>query len=357
MPQAGFAPAPAKPALQRIPWTAGKPGVVAGQAGEHAPYRIGLSVVPLKSSFGRSSFVALVSHAPLATFGYRRHRNYLPVPGVEQSEGTHMFNRKTLVLSAVGSMFLMALTANAQEALPGTINCSEGQLTLDGQALAADDAGVKVLNPGQTLQTGQGRAEVLLTPGVYVRLGENSTLKMESLSATDVKVELMRGEAVVEVDQVDKNRRLELIDTGADAHLDRSGVYRFSASDPAIAVYDGKVRVEDDRRGIELSRGEELPLSGAALKPRKFDRAGTDAVYAWSEKRADYASQVSEWTGEELLGLDGRPSYAEGWYWSPWFKSWAFIPMKGFVLTPFGYGLYAPQAPHFLTPVFGDFRN
>jgi hypothetical protein len=161
-----------------------------------------------------------------------------------------------------------------------------------------------VLNPGQTLQTGQGRAELLLTPGVYVRLGENSALKMDSLSASQVKVELMRGEAVVEVDQVDKNRRLDLIDKGADAHLDRSGVYLFNASDPAIAVYNGKVRVEDDRRGIELGRGQELRLNDAALKPQKFDRAGTDAVYAWSGKRAGYASQVSEWTGEALLGLE-----------------------------------------------------
>jgi len=27
------------------------------------------------------------------------------------------------------------------------------------------------------------------------------------------------------------------------------------------------------------------------------------------------------------------------------------------VLTPFGYGLYAPHVPHFSPPVFGDFRN
>ena len=268
-----------------------------------------------------------------------------------------MLSRRQAIVFAVGSMFLTVLVLNAREVLPGTINCSEGQLTVDGQAVAANNSGTAVLNPGQTLQTGQGRAELLLTPGVYVRLGENSALKMDSLSASQVKVELMRGEAVVEVDQVDKNRRLDLIDKGADAHLDRSGVYLFNASDPAIAVYNGKVRVEDDRRGIELGRGQELSLNDAALKPQKFDRAGTDAVYAWSGKRAGYASQVSEWTGEALLGLDGRPQYAEGWYWSPWFNSWAFIPMKGHVLTPFGYGLYAPHVPHFSPPVFGDFRN
>jgi hypothetical protein len=51
------------------------------------------------------------------------------------------------------------------------------------------------------------------------------------------------------------------------------------------------------------------------------------------------------------------PATPDSWYWSPWFKSWAFVPEKGRVLSPFGYGLYAPQAPHYLPPVFADFRK
>jgi hypothetical protein len=116
--------------------------------------------------------------------------------------------------------------------------------------------------------------------------------------------------------------------------------------------------VEDDRRGITLGPGQELLLNGPnGLRPQKFARAETNPVYAWSRERAGYASQVSEWTGETLLGLDGQQKYSDGWYWNPWFKSWAFVPEEGRVLSPFGYGFYAPQATHYLPPVFADFRK
>jgi hypothetical protein len=242
--------------------------------------------------------------------------------------------------------------SNAQEAPPGTLNFAEGQVALGGQSVA----GTEVVGEGQVLETQQGNAEVLLTPGVYLRVGEHSSVKMDSVSDSGIKVELVSGEALVEMDQVDRYRRLDLIDKGADAHLDASGVYLFKTADPAINVYRGKVRVEDDGRGIVLSSGEELSLDSPSRKPQKFDRTTAFALYTWSERRAAYASQVSEWTGESLLGLNG-PSVAAGWHWNPWYKSWAFIPKTAFVRTPFGYRLYAPQTPHYTTPSFADFRK
>lgn len=239
------------------------------------------------------------------------------------------------------SFFVAALLSYAREVAPGTVNYSEGEVTLHGQ----------------TLETGQGRAEVLLTPGVYLRVGEHSVIKMETAPAGQVKVELVRGETLAEVDQVDKGIVPHLMAKGANVRLDHSGLYLFGDGDLAVAVYHGKLRVEDDGRRIDLHRGQALSLDRAAFKPQKFDPAAPNALYTWSERRAGYASQVSEWTGESLLGLDGRQSYSDGWYWNPWYKSWAFVPKGGYILTPFGYGLYAPQTPHSMTPVFADFRN
>ena len=34
--------------------------------------------------------------------------------------------------------------------------------------------------------------------------------------------------------------------------------------------------------------------------------------------------------------------YGTGWYWDPWFDSWAFIPGFGFMYSPFGFGFYSP---------------
>jgi hypothetical protein len=269
-----------------------------------------------------------------------------------------MYSLRNLAVGVIVSLSVAAAVANAQNFAPGTINYVEGQVTLNGKPVAVDNPEAAVVSRDEVLQTEQGRAEVLLSPGVYLRVGENSSVKIDAAPGKDIRMELVRGEALVEVDQTARNRHLDMIDKGGDAHLDQAGIYLFNTSQPAIAVYAGRIRVEDDRRGIALGAGQELLLASTnGLKAEKFDRSATDAVYAWSLKRADAASQISEWMGEAILGLDSQSTHNDGWYWSSWYKSWAFIPAKGYVVTPFGYGLYAPLSPHYTTPVFADFRK
>jgi hypothetical protein len=263
---------------------------------------------------------------------------------------------RKLSVYVFGSIFAFAVVSGAQQAVPGTINCVEGHVALDSQAIAAGTVGAAVVNSGHLLETAQGKAEVLLSPGVFLRVGENSGIKMEAASGKEVRVELVRGEAMVEVDNVDKADRLDVIDKGADARVDHSGIYLFNADQPAVLVYNGRVRVEDDRRGFAVRQGEELLLSGSIPKIQKLDRNDTNALYSWTLQRADYASQVSEWTVEALLSLDDGAQYTAGWYWNPWYNSWAFVLPKGRSVSPLGYGYYAPSAVQSLAPVFGDFR-
>src|SRR5579871_2677797 len=65
-------------------------------------------------------------------------------------------------------------------AVPGTVNYIEGQATMNGAPLNRDAAGSMQLQPGQGIMTQNGRVEVLLTPGVFVRVGSNSSLQMVS---------------------------------------------------------------------------------------------------------------------------------------------------------------------------------
>ena len=46
------------------------------------------------------------------------------------------------------------------------------------------------------LFTKDGRAEILLTPGVFLRLGDNSSVKMISSSLTETQAALTRGQAL-----------------------------------------------------------------------------------------------------------------------------------------------------------------
>src|ERR1700693_2880587 len=59
----------------------------------------------------------------------------------------------------------------AGSALPGTVNYIQGQVTINGKAVAATQVGSTTVMTGQTLSVGTGKAEILLTPGTFLRVG------------------------------------------------------------------------------------------------------------------------------------------------------------------------------------------
>src|SRR5689334_25308244 len=91
------------------------------------------------------------------------------------------------VLTAVFSAGLFLLPAFADSpaprgpANPGTVNYLHGQVSIDSQPLSAGSNGMAVLGPNQSHSTGDGKAEVLLTTGVALRLGGKSVIRMISL--------------------------------------------------------------------------------------------------------------------------------------------------------------------------------
>ena len=53
--------------------------------------------------------------------------------------------------------------------MPGTLNYVEGQASIGDQTLNSQAVGSAELQNGQVLETGDGKAEILLTPGVRRR--------------------------------------------------------------------------------------------------------------------------------------------------------------------------------------------
>ena len=72
-----------------------------------------------------------------------------------------------------GAFFLVALLSvpawsdtDNRQAVPGTLNYVEGQASIGDQTLDSKSIGVAELGNGQVLETKNGKAEILLTPGV-----------------------------------------------------------------------------------------------------------------------------------------------------------------------------------------------
>ena len=224
------------------------------------------------------------------------------------------------------------------------INYTEGRVTIDGQTVTANSDGKTELEPGQVLSTIQGKAEMLLTPGVFLRLGDNASVRMVSPSLTDTRVELLKGEAMVEADQVLRGNHLVIADHGVDTSIEKNGLYRFTTDPGQVAVYDGKAQVFLDEHAIDVGKGKQVALTQVAeakIKPDKFDRHQSDSLYQWSDVRSQYVAEANQSSVQYIV--DANPwGWGMGWYWNPWFSSWAFVPGDGFFASPFGYGFYSP---------------
>src|ERR1700758_5159659 len=94
---------------------------------------------------------------------------------------------KTVALSLLGLLLVGAgLTSAfaAEPARPGSVNYVEGAAFIDGRQIDPKQIGSIDLNPGQELTTAGGKAEVLLTPGVFLRVDDNSAVKIISPNLT-----------------------------------------------------------------------------------------------------------------------------------------------------------------------------
>jgi len=237
-----------------------------------------------------------------------------------------------------------ALAQNTNTARPGTINYVEGQATLNGQPLAAKTSGVEIAQ-GQTIETTSGKVEILLTPGVFLRIGDNSAVTMISPELTKTEVRVERGTAQVEVDQIFKQNDL-LVDQGdAQTKLVKNGLYEFDANAGTVRVFDGEAAVSrssDASTWVKVKGHHELALNEANEKPRSFkadDYAQSDALYNWSKLRAEYLGQANQELAEQYAG---RPGLYPGWFWNPGLYSYTWLPGDGLFWSPFGYGFYSP---------------
>ena len=260
-------------------------------------------------------------------------------------------------LRLTGWLFAAALIAGAQTnnvGRPGMINYTEGQVLLNGNTIGSRSIGRAEAEPGGVLQTRQGRAEMLLTPGVFLRLGQNSAVKMIDPSLIDTQVELQQGKAMIEVDQIAGENHLNVVTNGVETRLEKNGIYEFHANPGLLAVYDGQAVVAADDRSVEVKKGHELPLGPGlpAAKAQKFDRDQTDDLYAWSKLRSSYVAEANASSAQTIV-VNSPGWYAgTGWYWNPWYESWAFVPGAGFIDSPFGFGFYSPAYWYAYAPIY-----
>ena len=268
-----------------------------------------------------------------------------------------------------GAFFLAALLSvpawsdtDNRQAVPGTLNYVEGQASIGDQTLDSKSIGAAELGNGQTLETKNGKAEILLTPGVYLRLGSNSSAKMVSNSLTDTQVMVNSGEAMLEVDELYKQNNIRISQPGADTRIVKTGLYDFDAGNQAVRVFDGKAVVAANDHETTLKKNRELTLNTSDVKATEFNKktvAQSDDLYRWSSLRSQYLSEANMSTAQMYFvnGWYGPGWWGPGWYWNPWFAGFTFLPGAGYFYSPFGWGFYSPLVVWRAPGVIGGYHR
>jgi hypothetical protein len=245
------------------------------------------------------------------------------------------------MIALLGIGVLCAPAFGADQARPGTLNYIEGVAQLEGRQLKAKDVGSIELNAGQVLATEQGKAEILLTPGVFLRLDDHSAVKMISPGLTLTQVELEQGRAAVEVDELHKQNNLRISVGGVTTELVKVGYYVFNTNPATVRVFKGKAAVEVGGGKFQEVKGHhEYALTGAMKgEPIDFNtRKAEDEFYKWSSLRSQYLAETNNRLAEEYYGA---PGFYPGWYWDPYMWNYTYIGMYPY-WSPFGYGFYPP---------------
>jgi hypothetical protein len=231
---------------------------------------------------------------------------------------------------------------NVISARSGLVDYVEGDVLLGDQKIEAKFGNFPEVKEKAVLRTEEGRVEVLLNPGVFLRMGENSSFRMITNRLIDTRLDLLTGSAVVEAAELAKDTGLTIICKEASITLRKTGVYRFDANPAAIRVIAGEAAVVLGGKTIEVGSGKMLAFEGeTAGLTAKFDKEASDPLNNWSRRRGEYISMANV-SAAKSLHDNGYSLYSSVWRYNPYFGMMTYIPYRGMYMSPYGYRYWSP---------------
>jgi hypothetical protein len=271
-----------------------------------------------------------------------------------------MLHRWILFWALTPLLGLPTLAQSVISAHSGLIHFSDGSVFLDDQRLEQKTGKFEQMSNGSELRTQDGRAEVLLTPGTFLRVGANSAIRMVSNQLDDTRVELLSGSAVLDQgSDTPASTSVTILYNLDQVHIKKAGRYRFDSEPPQVKVESGGVEVTADGKSIEAGAGYVVPFEGK-LTARKLlnDSASNnpglnksgDELDNWSAARGDSVDQnnqdaaatsdlsgvIDGWQNnpDAVLQSLGIPPYIPGMS--------SMVPPPGYGSYGYGSGLYSP---------------
>lgn len=240
----------------------------------------------------------------------------------------------------------------------GGVNLVSGNVTVKRQGTtgwqpltSSDD-----LQNGDLVNTGaNGRVEVLLSPGSYLRATENSEFELIDSSLDSLRLRLTKGSALVEASGADGARMFLEVDTPQTIiMIDRKGLYRvnlLTQGATELLVRKGEAIVGgDSAKAVKVKDGKKATVGvSREVVTAKFEKKDQDAFDVWSERRAEalvaasrrlperaLASSYANYRSSGIWGRRGYSSLSGYWIYDPFIGGRTFLPFYYGWSSPYG---------------------
>jgi hypothetical protein len=248
------------------------------------------------------------------------------------------------LLLALSFLALPLAAQNVISAKAGLVHYVEGTVLLNDQPVNPKPSTFSEMKNKDVLRTSaEGRVEILLAPGSFLRLSESSAVRMDSNSLLNTKLTVLEGTALLEVDEFAKDSSLELSIGGSVATVRKAGLYRFEADGAAVKVMQGELAVNSNDELRRVTEGKMITLTGEFLVT-KFDKKAGDELSRWAGRRAGYLSMANVVAARNVSTSGMSFNGNSMWAWNSFFNMYTYIPGRGMFYSPFGYSFYSPRA-------------
>ena len=242
--------------------------------------------------------------------------------------------------AAAGDKYVISAKAGGVNFVEGTVSVVRKK-GLSGAVLKGD-----TLQIGDRVSTGaDGKAEILLNPGSFLRLGGNSSFEFKTTSLDDLNLKLEAGSAILEVFAAEE---FQVVISSPKSRyvLIQTGVYRVDVLNDGTAslrVWKGGARVNGSANIVKAGRFAN-PNGEGGFTVAKFDRDKRDEFDSWSRMRGKELAKISSLLKRgNLRNVLMRSFLGRRWNMYSSFGLWVFDPFYGgYCFLPFGYGWSSP---------------
>ena len=255
-----------------------------------------------------------------------------------------MIHSRLVLLPVFYFTFAVCYPASAQSVVSthsGVVYFFDGDVYMGDQQLAQRFGRFPEIAEGGELRTGRGRAEVLLTPGVFLRIADNSSIRLVSNQLSDTKVELTGGSAIVETSEGSSAPPVQVTYEHWRLRVPREGVYRIDSKPPSVSVYKGEVDITDGdaAKPFAAREGETVPLA-SVLAPDPAAIPANDAFKSWAMSR----SQAVASDNATAAGIMDDPDAIDNAAGS--LAGFSYFPLTGIpgigLTNPYGLSFWSP---------------